>query len=85
MIDQASTQKLISDLRQLVDHQGAAMIALLERISVLERALAFEVKQREALELVIVAVAKLPLRLDHVEREIIEIRKLPRGVRVVAK
>ena len=85
MSDLADLSRGIADLQQLARQQGAAMIALLERVAVLERALAFEVQQREALEPGIVRAASLPLRMDHVEREIIELRKLPRGVRMVSR
>ena len=85
MSDLADLSRGIADLQQLARQQGAAMIALLERVAVLERALAFEVQQREALEPGIVRAASLPFRMDHVEREIIELRKLPRGVRMVSR
>lgn len=63
---------------QRLDHQEAALIALLERVQVLERALAFEVAQREAMEAVLVKLTGLPRRMDRLERAEIERRKLRR-------
>lgn len=63
---------------QRLDHQEAALIALLDRVQVLERALAFEVAQREAMEAVLVKLTGLPRRMDRLERAEIERRKLRR-------
>lgn len=79
----ADLERHIAMQQLLLDQQGAALLALLERVALLERQVAFEIGQREALEPVIVRVASLPLRMDHVEAEIAAVRKLPRGVRVV--
>lgn len=62
------------DLR--LAHQEAALIALLERVQVLERALAFEVAQREAMEAVLVNLTGLPRRMDRLELAEIERRRL---------
>lgn len=84
MTTSADLEQQLAMQQLLLDQQGAALIALLERVALLERTVVFEVGQREALEPVIVQVATLPLRMDHVEAEIEAVRKLPRGVRVVA-
>jgi hypothetical protein len=60
---------------QRLAHQEAALIALLERVQVLERALAFEVAQREAMEAVLVKLTGLPRRMDRLERAEIERRR----------
>ncbi len=54
----------------------SALIALLGRVK------ALEAYQREAIEQIQVRLGNFPKRLDHVEREIIALRKLPRGRRV---
>ena len=58
------------DLETRFAHHEAAMIALLERVSVLERSLAFEVSQREAMEQIITTMAGLPRRMTRVETEL---------------
>lgn len=56
-------------------HLEAAFIALLDRTIVLERALAFEVEQREAMERVILGLTGLPCRVDRLELAGIAARK----------
>lgn len=55
------------DLRLL--HQEAALLALLERVALLERALSFEVRQRERMEEVILKLTGLPRRVERLERD----------------
>lgn len=55
------------DLRLL--HQEAALLALLERVALLERALFFEVRQRERMEEIILKLTGLPRRVDRLERD----------------
>lgn len=61
-----------------IAHLEAALVVLLDRVQVLERALAFEVAQREAMEAVLVKMTGLPSRMDRLERAEVERRKLRR-------
>jgi hypothetical protein len=45
------------------------LLALLERVALLERALSFEVRQRERMEEVILKLTGLPRRVDRLERD----------------
>lgn len=57
------------DLRLRFAHQEAALLALHERVAVLERALDFEVAQRESMEAVIMQLVGLRRRVDRLERQ----------------
>lgn len=59
----------LADLELRCAQQEAALLALLERVAVLERALAFEVGQREAMEQVILTLTGLPKRMDRIEAD----------------
>lgn len=58
-----------------IAHLEAALVTLLDRVQVLERALAFEVAQRETMETVLVKLAGLPCRMDRIERIEMDRRK----------
>ena len=66
---------------QRLTHLEAAFISLCERVIVLERALAFEVEQREFFEGMVGRLTGLPGRMDHVEAETIKLRRMPHGRR----
>jgi len=55
------------DVHQRLDLQEAACLALLDRVERLERTLEFEIRQREAMEAIIVKLTRLPLRVDRLE------------------
>ncbi|GEM_PF-5962705 len=72
-----------------ISHLEAAFLELLDRIGHLEGEnrdlrlrLDFEVSQRTAYETLVGKVACLPGRMDHIEREVIALRRLPRGGRL---
>ena len=54
-------------LEQRFALQEQALLALLDRVSVLDRALAFETRQRMAMEEAILVLCGLPKRVDQLE------------------
>lgn len=66
----------LDDLELRATHQEAALLDLVERLALLERAIAFEVAQREAMEVVILRLSGLPCRMDSIELRLnIEVTK----------
>lgn len=62
-------------LTKRLAHLEAAHLDLLDRVQVLERALEFEVAQREAMEAALVMLTGLPCRVDRLERAAIAGRR----------
>ena len=54
---------------QRIEHLEAAFLNLCDRVAILERALAFEVAQRESMEAVIMQLINVPKRVDRLERD----------------
>ena len=66
---------MTASLELRIAHLEAALVTLLDRVQMLERALAFEVAQRETMETVLVKLAGLPCRMDRLERIEMDRRK----------
>lgn len=58
-----------ADLEQRLAQQEAALIHLSDRLALLERAFAFEVGQREAMEQILLQLTGVPKRMDRIEAE----------------